>query len=133
MKKNSSEIESSSASSASSSSSESIEDAALNQNDTRIELHEDAKKLLLNASKYGGIIAFVEGAGGIDLITGNKTILSCGNHRDKVYWKDRISELVTKNYIRKVTSSGLESYELTTEGYTAADDLSPFWKGGDRG
>ena len=90
---------------------------------TASELSTEAKKLLKEAVAGNGIIIYRRYLGGESIQTNNKKITPDNNRRTIALWKGGLEDLQRRGYIKTLGHKG-EVFEVTREGYEAADELS---------
>ena len=90
---------------------------------TASELSTEAKKLLKEAAAGNGIITYHRYLGGESIQTNNKKITPDNNRRTIALWKGGLEDLRRRGYIKDTGHEG-KIFEVTREGYEAADELS---------
>lgn len=90
---------------------------------TSSELSTEAKKLLKEAAAGDGSIIYNRYFGGEDIQANGKNMIPDGNPRTIALWKGGIEDLLRRRYIEDPGHEGT-LFEVTREGYEAADELS---------
>lgn len=90
---------------------------------TALELSIEAKKLLKEATAGDGTIMHVRYMGGEAIETNGKAMIPDANPRTIARWKGGLEDLQRRGYIKTLGHKG-EVFEVTREGYEAADELS---------
>ena len=95
-------------------------DSGINESD---DLSEEAKQLLIEASKYEhGQIYNLDYIGGSKISTNNKDFLTSNNPEEIAKWRGAIKELERHNFIED-ESGKKELYTVTHSGYKVANEL----------
>lgn len=90
---------------------------------TSAELSEEAKNILRAAAAADGRIMHIRYMGGEEIQIGGKTLLPDQDSRTIARWVGGLEDLQRRRYIKDVGHKG-EVFEVTREGYDAADELS---------
>ena len=88
-----------------------------------LELSVEAKKLLKEAAAGDGTIMYIRYMGGEVIETNGKAMIPNANPRTIARWKGGLEDLQRRGYIKDPGHKG-EVFEVTREGYEAADELS---------
>ena len=87
------------------------------------ELSKEAKELLKEAVADDGRVYFFRAIGGSTIRAGKKTMVHGNNQRSLALWKGGLEDLQRLRYIKDIGHEG-KAFEVTREGYEAADGLS---------
>jgi hypothetical protein len=97
--------------------------AAPKTKNTVTELSEEAKVILTSAAAGGGRIMFMRFMGGDAITAGQKSVIPSDDPRVVALWIGGLEDLQRRRYIKDLGHKG-EVFEITREGYQAADQLN---------
>lgn len=90
---------------------------------TVVELSAEAKAILLAAAEGGGRIMHLRFMGGGSISAGRKSMIPNDEPRTVAQWEGGLEDLQRRRYVKDLGHKG-EVFEVTREGYEAADLLS---------
>lgn len=89
---------------------------------TTIELSDEAKAILVAAANGGGRIMYLKHMRGQSITAGRNSVIPNEDSRTIALWVGGLEDLQRRRYIKDVGHKG-EVFEVTREGYAAADEL----------
>ncbi|MCG7854087.1 MAG: hypothetical protein MIO92_16350 [Methanosarcinaceae archaeon] len=90
---------------------------------TSTELSEEAKAILKAAASGDGTIMHLRYMGGEEIQAGGKSMIPDNSSRTIASWVGGLEDLRRRRYIKDIGHKG-EVFEITREGYEAADEIS---------
>jgi hypothetical protein len=86
------------------------------------ELTQEAKTILLEATAGDGTVMHLRYFGGDEIQANGKSLIPESNQRTIALWAGGVEDLVRRRFIKDCGHEG-ESFEVTREGYQAADEI----------
>ena len=90
------------------------------------ELSDEAKTILKSAAVGDGNIMYLRHSGGQDIQSGGKQMVTGNDGRVVARWVGGLEDLQRRRFIKDLGHKG-EVFEVTREGYDAADEISDDW------